>query len=128
MKLFLVLLLVLTSSTTTIDHLIKSKIDEVSRKKIATDIITNLSQEDYEAVRKDFHSSLKTTLPVEKIAEIWKTIVTNSGGFKKIISTTTAITQGYNQVFIRIELEKENATLETTFTADDKVIGLYIKP
>lgn len=103
-------------------------VDEAKRKQITNDILSNLVKEKYEDVRKDFHSSLKVTLPVEKISEVWSTVISQSGSYKKIISTNVTTFQGYNQVKLRLEFANENATLETTFTEDDKVLGLYIKP
>jgi hypothetical protein len=102
--------------------------DESRRKQITNDILNNLLKEKYEDVRKDFHSSLNTVLPVEKISEVWNTVISQSGAYKRILSTSVTTFQGYNQVKLRLEFDKENATLETTFTEDDKVLGLYIKP
>lgn len=99
-----------------------------NRKKITTDIVNSLVSEDYDAVRKNFHSTLKTALPVEKISEVWTSVITASGAFKEILSTSEVVVQGYNQVKIRCKFENENATVEATFNEDDKVIGLYIKP
>jgi hypothetical protein len=117
-------ILVSATNTKSTAHLF----DEATRKKITNDILNNLVKEDYEAVRKDFHSSLRTTLPVEKISEVWTSVVSQSGIYKKTLSTSVANVQGYNQVKLRIQFENENATLEATFTDDDKVIGLFIKP
>ena len=106
----------------------KIDLGEEQRRKIATDILNNFVKQDYEAVRKDFHSSLKVTLPVEKLAEAWETTVKLNGNFEKIISTASARTQDYNQVKIKCKFQNENITLETTFTEDDRVIGLFLKP
>lgn len=102
--------------------------DETNRKQITRAILDNLVKEKYEDVRKDFHSTLRTSLPTEKIAETWQTVISSSGQFKEVISTAVAQTQGFNQIRIRIKFETENATLETTFNEDDKVVGLWIKP
>ncbi|KAA2238827.1 DUF3887 domain-containing protein [Chitinophaga agrisoli] len=102
--------------------------DEESRKKITNEILNNLVSEKYDDVRKDFHSSLKAGLPAEKIAEVWKSTIDVNGPFEKVLSTTMATVQGFNQVKLRCKFKNENATLEATFTEDDRVIGLYIKP
>jgi hypothetical protein len=102
--------------------------DEARRKRITSEILDNFVKENYDSVSKDFHSSLKTTLPTERLSEVWKYVMTNFGAFKKVISTTTNVMQGYNQVLMRCQFEKDNATLEATFNEDDKVFGLYIKP
>jgi hypothetical protein len=102
--------------------------DETNRKQITQAILDNLVKEKYEDVRKDFHSTLRNSLPTEKIAETWQTVISSAGQFKEVISTSAAQTQGFNQIRMRIKLETENATLETTFNEDDKVVGLWIKP
>jgi hypothetical protein len=102
--------------------------DEEKRKKISQEIVNNLVKEDYEAVRKDFHVSLKTNLPVEKIAEAWQNLIQMTGSFEKVITTIPAETNGYHQVRIRCKFKNDNATVETTFNEDDKVFGLWLKP
>lgn len=130
MKWFSLLFLVILFSFSSINHQGAGIhiADEASRIKITKAILDNLVKEDYESVRKDFHSSLRTALPVEKIAEVWQNVVASTGSFKEIVSTNAIVNQGYNQVKIRCRFENENATIETTFTEDDKVLGLYIKP
>jgi len=102
--------------------------DEAARKKITQEILDNFVKEDFDAVRKDFHSSLKTSLPADKIGEVWQSVINNGGKYISVISVNTSKVQEYNQVKMRIKFEKENATLETIFNEDDKVLGLWIKP
>ena len=102
--------------------------DESDRKRIATDILNNLVKENYEAVRKDFHASLKQNLPTERISEGWIKLVETIGAYKEVISTTPDVAQSYNQVKIRCRFENGNSSVEVTFNEDDKVIGLFLKP
>jgi hypothetical protein len=106
----------------------QTALDEEKRKRITQEIVNNLVKEDYEAVRKDFHSGLKTNLPVEKISEVWQNLIATNGAFENMTSTTVAQTNGFNQVRIRCQFKNENATVEATFNDDDRVIGLFVKP
>ena len=110
------------------NHLHISISDEEKRKKISQEIVDNLVKEDYESVRKDFHVSLKTNLSAEKISEAWQNLISMTGIFEKVLSTTPAETNGFQQIRIRCKFKKDNATVETTFNEDDKVIGLWLKP
>lgn len=102
--------------------------DESRRKKISQEILDNLIDEKYDAVRKDFTEGLKQNLPSERISEVWRYTISVNGAFKKVLSVSIASDKGYNQVRMRLQFEKENLTQETTFTEDDKVGALYIKP
>jgi Protein of unknown function (DUF3887) len=102
--------------------------DEDRRKKISQTILDNQISENYEDVRKDFAEGLKQNLPVEKLAEGWRQIINVYGSFKKVLSVTAAADKGYNQIRMRVQFEKGNLTQETTFTEDDQVIGLFMKP
>ena len=109
-------------------HEKNNRFDEGLRKQISTTILNNLVKQDYEAVRKDFHSSLKVTLPVEKISEAWETTVKVNGAFEKVLSTSATKMGEYNQIRIKCMFHDGNITLEVTFTEDDKVLGLFLKP
>lgn len=124
-NLFAVLVVLFSSFNTPAPTTIR---DEANRKKIAQLILDNLIKEQYDEVRKDFHSTLKNSLPTEKIAEAWQTVVGSAGQYKEVISTSVTQTQGFNQIKMRIRFEKDNTTLETTFNEDDKVIGLWLRP
>ena len=102
--------------------------DEERRKKITQTLLDNMIKENYEDVRKDFSVSLKQALPVEKISETWKQWISTYGSFEKVLSVSAASDKGYNQIRIRCKFKNENSTIETTFTEEDKVIALFIKP
>jgi hypothetical protein len=102
--------------------------DEERRKAVTQAILDNLISEKYEDVRKDFHVTLKQILPVEKISETWRQIISVNGPFKKVIAVSTATDKGFNQIRMRCQFENDNSTVEVTFNEEDKVIGLIIKP
>ena len=102
--------------------------DEDRRRKVSQEILDNLLKEKYEDVRKDFHISLKQVLPAEKISEVWTQIMATNGEFVKVVSVTAATDKGYNQIKMRLQFKNDNATQETTFNEEDKVVGMFIKP
>jgi len=101
--------------------------DDVIRKNVAEKILKNLVQEKFEDVRADFHSTLKQSLPAERISEAWVKQLETYGEYKSTVSMTSAKFQEYNQVKIRCKFENDNSTIEVTFNEDNKVIGLYLK-
>src|SRR5688572_32904125 len=113
--LVIALLITATSFTFKSSTTFKPLSDEANRKRITNAILDNLVKENYEDVRKDFHSTLKANLTVEKISEVWAAVVNTNGAFEKISNTTVAEVQGFNQVKLRCQFKNENATLETTF-------------
>lgn len=121
------LLLLITMSFTPISNT-GIGYDESARIKITKAILNNLVQQQYEEVSKNFHVTLKQNLPTEKINEVWTTVVSTYGAYKETLTVRTDVFQGFSQVKIRCQFENEKATLEATFTEDDRVIGLYIKP
>jgi hypothetical protein len=125
---FLAVLTAIFISQTSFSLKVNSFSDEDNRKKIAQTLLDDLINERYEDVTKAFHASLKTALPVEKISEVWKQVISINGPFEKVLSVNTGTDKGFDQIKMRCHFEKENATVETTFNEDDKIVGLFIKP
>jgi len=100
-------------------------VDRDLRVKIANGIIEAFAKKDYDSVSTNFHSSLKQTLPKEKLREFWQKISAQMGKYVSIISTTHHIREGYNIVTLLCKFEKDNSNMELTFNQDNQVIGLY---
>jgi len=102
--------------------------DESTRKRIAQNIVGNLVNEKFEAVRTDFSGALKSQLSAQNIEDVWFNVTTQLGKFEKVDSIRTAVSQGYNQVFSRCKFVVDSVTIEVGFNEEDKVIALLIKP
>jgi hypothetical protein len=67
-------------------------------------------------------------LSTQNIKDAWLNTTNIVGEFEKILSTRTAVSQGYNQVISRCKFEKDKMNVEVIFNEDDKVLGLWLKP
>lgn len=104
-----------------------NKIDN-PRLIIAQNIIDNLVNQQFEAVRTNFSGTLKQQVSPQNIKDLWLNILTQLGKFENVISTRTEINQGYNQVISRCQFEIDKLNIGVTFNEDNEVIGIFYKP
>lgn len=107
----------------TTDTYNREELDKISRK-----IVDNLAARKYENVRADFAEELKNVLSAEKIGQVWESIILQIGEFQKITSTENKSVNGLKQIIHKCNFERNNMNVEVTFSSNNKVIALYIKP
>lgn len=97
------------------------------REKLSTELVNNLSNKNYVAARKDFAKVMLDAFSVEKQKEAWEGLIAKVGAFQKVLTTKEEIVSGYNVVKKRCQFAGENATIQITFSEENKIIGLYFK-
>jgi hypothetical protein len=97
------------------------------REKLSDELVTNLSNKNYAAARKDFAKVMLDAMSVEKQKEAWEGLIAKVGAFQKVLTTKEEIVSGYNVIKKRCQFAGENATIQVTFNEENKVIGLYFK-
>jgi hypothetical protein len=98
------------------------------RAEISRNIVNNMVNDKWEEARVDFSYPLKQSLTTQQMQQSWSALLVQIGEFKKITTITEREMQGYNQSVVRCEFARENFSVEITFNAEDKVIGIYLKP
>jgi dienelactone hydrolase len=94
---------------------------------VAHAVIDNLAAGDYAAAAADFDAAIQTTLPAERLAEVWQTLVDEGGAFVRKGDVQTQLAGDY--LVVTIVLEFEQAMLDATISlnADGQVAGLYFQ-
>lgn len=101
---------------------------EEKRIAISREIVNNMVNEDFEKVQVEFTSTLKEQLSPQVMSQSWTSVLLQIGEFEKILSVSEKVVNDYIVVVSRCKFKRENASIEVTFNAEDKVIGLFFKP
>jgi hypothetical protein len=92
-------------------------------------VVAKLAAEDFCVITESFESKLKQSLTADKIQDVWANLVARVGEFKRQTSASAEKTpEGYHAIYVRCEFEKSVATVQVTFDAGKKIIGLWMAP
>jgi dienelactone hydrolase len=97
------------------------------RIDIARSMVDLMIQERYDEVVRDFDSTMRTALPPEKVAEVWRQIIGQEqfGG----VDTLRAIHTGaYDIVYVRLRVGKALVEAKVVFHGSNQVAGFFIVP
>jgi fermentation-respiration switch protein FrsA (DUF1100 family) len=90
-------------------------------------VLDALLKEDYDAASKDFDEAMKKAVPTDKLKEVWKSVLQQSGPFKTVAATSVE-TRGRAQV-VTLTCRFEKAVWDVNVAVDGKeVIGLNLRP
>jgi dienelactone hydrolase len=90
-------------------------------------LLDALLKEDYDAASKDFDEAMKKNVPTDKLKEVWKSVLRQSGPFKSVVATNVEA-RGRAQV-VTLTCQFEKAAIDVNVAVDGKeVIGLNIRP
>ena len=100
--------------------------------KKAQALVDNLVKLDYAKATKDFNEEMKTKVTVEKLEQIWTTLLGQAGPFKKELSAESSKVeeQGvpYEMVIVKCQFEKAAVNVRVVFDTTNQVAGLFFAP
>src|SRR5262245_10971127 len=97
-------------------------------EKVASQILTALSDHDFDAVERQFNDRMRQDVPKEKISRVWSGAVAANGELLSWKLVTRDDHKDYDQ--LRYELKLENGRVEALVTfgpKGSKVAGLFIR-
>ena len=95
---------------------------------ISNEILQNLVQEKFEAVRQDFNSQMKDALGKEQLSQVWSGLAPQVGAYVKAGKTTSGMLNEHRVIYTILKFENAPLKLKTVFDQEDKVAGLFIVP
>ena len=104
------------------------KVVDPTREQVARSIVNKLNNEQYQAVYEQFHPLVRQNLQIQTVQQSWSNVLVQLGEFERILSVTEFNSLGYDVVVVRCKFRRDNANVEITLNADNKIFGLYFKP
>lgn len=99
--------------------------DNVSKAKTFVDL---LAKKDFSAAETYFSDEVKAKLPTAKLEEVWNSLPSQVGNFKRQTDLKTEKTKDVEIVVITVEFEKANLDFQIAFNNQGKIGGLFFKP
>ena len=97
-------------------------------KAQAEEFVELLVQEDFSRAAESFDSVIKGVMPPDKLHEVWKALVAESGAFQRRIPTRTEKAGQYDVAFVTCEFEKRVLDIKVVFNSAGQITGLWFVP
>lgn len=92
-------------------------------------VMDSMVKEQFEAVTKEFNAQMAAALPAQKLQEVWKTLLQQTGAFKSIIDERSQVAGGgITAVTLGCQFERAALNAIVAFDADSKIAGLRFVP
>jgi dienelactone hydrolase len=97
-------------------------------KASAHEFVEQLLKEDYSHALKNFDSTMTVALPVERLRDIRKSLLTQVGAAQKQVGARTEKSGEYDVVFVTYQFEKACLDIKVVFNSTGQIAGLFFVP
>lgn len=95
---------------------------------VAKRFIELLAAGDFATAVKSFDSTMSGALPADKLREVWKTLNTQAGPFRKQTGVRAGKESDYQVVFVTCQFEKTVLEAKIVFDESKRIAGLFFVP
>src|SRR3972149_9855409 len=95
---------------------------------LAKDLVDSLARADYDDVVRNFDDTMKKALPVDKLKEVWNSLIIQGGAFVEQRGARMEKIMGYDVVFVTCGFEKLVLDAKVVFNDKQQVAGLFFIP
>ncbi len=88
-------------------------------------VVNELAAGHFDKVEAQFDKTMSSVLPEAKLAETWKTLITQIGALKEITGTRVEPVQGFERAVVTCAFEKVTLDAQIVFSSDGRVAGLH---
>jgi dienelactone hydrolase len=101
---------------------------EVTPVSIARSFVDHIAGGDYAACVLSFDSTVSRLMPESKVKELWESLTTQSGAFKRRTTASSQKIQSYEMVIITCEFERDTLGMRIVVNPVGKIAGLSFVP
>jgi uncharacterized protein len=94
----------------------------------ANELIDRLAKGDFQAAAGNFADAMRAAAPPEKLSEIWTSIQTQMGAYKRRTGVRTQKQGPYDICLVSVEFERDTADFKVVVDATGKIAGFFIVP
>jgi hypothetical protein len=95
---------------------------------VATALVDRLAKGDFQAAASNFADVMKAAAPPEKLAEIWTSIQSQMGAFKRRTAVRIERQGPYEVAFVTTEFERSTVDFKVVVDDAGRVAGFFIVP
>lgn len=107
---------------------VESQVETNEPEVMAQQFVGLLVQGKFSQAVDGFDATMKKALPVDKLAETWRTTTGQGGLFKQQLGTRLEKFLGSDIVFVTCEFEKGPMDVKIVYDSDRKISGLWFLP
>jgi uncharacterized protein len=96
--------------------------------QIAREAVAELTEKKYASFFDRMDNTMKSTIPVSKLPEIWESVISQIGGFQSLESIRQEKSGSYDVVYATCHFEKAPLDIRLEFNAKRQIAGLYFSP
>src|SRR2546425_8130174 len=98
------------------------------KMQLAQQLVTQMTQGDFEAVEQSLESGLKQHLPAEKLQKTWQSLTAQVGAFKDQVGAHTFQIPSAELVIVTCTFTNASLDINVAFNDAGEIIGLTITP
>jgi hypothetical protein len=102
--------------------------DDEARASIATQLIAQLRDGDYEAPMAHFDASMREALPAERLRQTWAGLTAQAGGLVSFEAAGASDHQGYRIHHVACTFERMPLIADVVFDGEGRIAGLFFRP
>ena len=102
--------------------------EDVGLKAIAKEFVDLLVEGQFSTATENFDTTMKDTLPTEKLEEVWNVTTEQTGPFKQQIGVRAEKELSYDVVFVTCEFERGPLDIKVVYNSEGQVAGLFFPP
>jgi beta-lactamase regulating signal transducer with metallopeptidase domain/HEAT repeat protein len=95
---------------------------------LAREFVGLLVKGEFSAATKNFDAIMRQAMPPERLADVWKGLVGQSGAFKEEVGVRTERMPGFDIVYVTCEFEKGPLDIKVVYDRERQVCGLWFVP
>jgi hypothetical protein len=96
--------------------------------QIAKEAVAELAEKKYASFFARLDNTMKSTIPVSQLPEIWESVISQVGGFKSLGSIRQEKSGSYDVVYVTCQFEKAPLDVRLEFNAEQQIAGVYFSP
>ncbi|NIT55648.1 MAG: DUF3887 domain-containing protein [Aliifodinibius sp.] len=94
----------------------------------AVNFVNHLAKGNFEGAASKFDNRMKVFIPVEKLQEVWNSIINHAGTFVEQVNVKSGKSGQYDVVFVTCKFSKAVLDVKVVLDNDTRISGLFFVP
>jgi hypothetical protein len=102
--------------------------DDEARAGVATQLIAQLRDGEFEAAQAQFDAGMRQALPPERLRQTWEGLTAQAGGLVGFEAAGASDHQGYRIHHVACSFERMSLIADVVFDGEGRIAGLFFRP
>jgi len=95
---------------------------------LAKEFVELLVEEEFSSAVSNFDSVMEKVMPSEKLQEVWKSLIAQTGPFRRQVGFRTEQVRQFDIVFVTCQFDKLALDVKVVFNGEGQITGLWFVP